>query len=426
MTPELTELTARRLGPIRRYFVQHPIAMDLLVMAWFGVPAILTLLVGMPTGIGEAEGAAAVQGVVALVAVVLGTAALWWRRRRPLLVLTVLTVLGVVVVMVTAQTVGFDLAVGLGVYAVAVSRSPAAAWMAAALSVLLLGGAQVLVQAPEDLSTFPPSAGSPSDWDVFRVTSAAFIVVWALVALAIGFAVRNRRAHIQGLVDRANQLALERDQGEQLAVAAERARIAREMHDVVAHSLSVMITLADGAQAIIDTSPERARAAMDDVAETGRTALGDMRRVLGALRDDDGDAGARLEPQPTDGLAELVDRFRAAGLAVELTTSGDPLPTDAGLRLAVYRIVQEALTNVLRYAPLANRIQASVARSSDGVVVEVTNTGGQPGAAQPQGTGQGLIGMRERVAVFGGTLEAGPTPSGWRVRAVLPWREGVA
>lgn len=405
--------------------MRYPVAMDLLVMAWFGVPAMLTLLVGVPLGIGEAEGAAAVDGIVSLVAVVLGTAALWWRRRRPLLVLAVLTVLGVVVVWVTSQPVGFDLAVALGVYAVAASRPPPTAWIAAGLAVLLLGGSQVLVEAPQDLSSFPPSAGSPSDWDVFRVTSSAFIVVWSLVALAIGFAVRNRRAHIQGLVDRANQLALERDQREQLAVAAERGRIAREMHDVVAHSLSVMITLADGAQAIIDTSPERARAAMDDVAETGRSALGDMRRVLGALRDDDGGASARLEPQPTDGLSELVDRFRAAGLAVELTTAGAPLPADAGLRLAVYRIVQEALTNVLRYAPLATRIEVSVTRSADGVAVEVTNTGGGP-AGRAQGGGMGLIGMRERVAVFGGTIEAGPTPSGWRVRAVLPWREGVA
>ncbi|ACQ79311.1 histidine kinase [Beutenbergia cavernae DSM 12333] len=412
--PEFTELNARRLGPVRRYFVRHPVAMDLLVMAWFGIPSFLTVVLvpeGTPRGV-----------VVGAIASVLATAALWFRRRRPLATLAVVTVLGVVTTVAMSQTAGFELAVALGVYAVAASRPAHVAWLALGASVATLGTTQVLVDAPTNLEAVAAASPDPTDWDVFRVTSVTAIVLWAVIALAIGIGVRNRRLHIGALIDRANQLALERDQREQLAVAAERARIAREMHDVVAHSLSVMITLADGAQAILEKSPDRARTAMDDVAETGRSALGDMRRVLGALRDDEA-TGAMLEPQPTEGIGELVDRFRAAGLPVHLTTSGVALPADAGLRLAVYRILQEALTNVLRYAPLAPWIEAAVATTPDGVVVRVSNGGGSIPGEGRQGSGKGLIGMRERVAVFGGSIEAGPTLSGWQVRALLPWRE---
>jgi signal transduction histidine kinase len=254
------------------------------------------------------------------------------------------------------------------------------------------------------------------------VTSLAFL---GLVAIAAGISVRNRRLHVTALVDRANALAVERDQGAQLAAAAERARIAREMHDVVAHSLSVMIALADGAGAAMERSPDRAREALEELSGTGRAALGDMRRVLGALRDPQ----APLDPQPGSvDLDHLIDRFRTAGVPVRWTRTGPPLPPDAGLQLAVYRIVQEALTNVLRHAPGTGRVDVVMVSTDGHVEITVTDSGGALGrggvaAGDSAGSGRGLIGMRERAAVYGGRVQAGPHDAGWRVHAVLSWDE---
>jgi signal transduction histidine kinase len=204
----------------------------------------------------------------------------------------------------------------------------------------------------------------------------------------------------------------------------ERNRIAREMHDVVAHSLTVMIALSDGAARALDRDPEKARAVLGELSRTGRAALADMRRVLGVLRADGGAVGR--EPTPA-GLQALVDGFRAAGLPVVLTQEGESLPDDAAFQLAVFRIVQESLTNVLRYARGVGRVDVLVARDGGHVRVRVENDGGAaPDGTQPDvGTGGGLAGMRERAAIFGGSLSAGPRPGGgWCVEAQLNWTEG--
>lgn len=265
------------------------------------------------------------------------------------------------------------------------------------------------------------------------VSLPAWSGVLALFIL-LGTNVRTGRLRLADLQRRTEQLALERDQREQLAASQERARIAREMHDVVAHSLSVMISLSDGALAALDRNPEAARRALTEAAETGRGALADTRRLLGVLRDDSpstGDAvlnpnGASSDsyaPQPTEvSLSTLVAQFQTAGLPVTFSETGPPLPDDAGLRLAVYRIVQEALTNVLRYAANSPSIYVRVARSYRDVTIVVENEA-SPGAAVSAGSGKGLIGMRERVAVYDGSIEAGPTPSGWRIRATMKWSE---
>ncbi|NTW42187.1 MAG: hypothetical protein HGA44_20300 [Cellulomonadaceae bacterium] len=234
---------------------------------------------------------------------------------------------------------------------------------------------------------------------------------------------RNRRLHVAELVARGNALARDRDQQALLARAAERTRIAREMHDVVAHSLSVMIALADGAGAALDRAPDRSRAALDELSATGRTALADMRRVLGVLHEPD----APLQPQPgSDDLGELVERFRATGLPVRTAGLACPLPADTGLQLAVYRIVQESLTNALRYAPATALVDVTISRSPSSVEVVVTDTGAGALVVDQGGAGHGLVGMRERVEVYGGTVTAGPWRGGWRVHAVLPWQEGGA
>ena len=407
-----TELHARRLGPVRRWFIRHPVAMDVVVMAWFAVPGVVGVLLGL-------DETASRGGALAFVG--LGTAALAFRRRAPVVTVAVVGVLGVASLAVIRSSLGFDLAAALALYAVAVCRPPRTTWLtAAALTLGLVAGVWVWEQ-PYDTSFAvganpPPTA--PGESTDLRVGSMTSVVVLMLAAIAIGTGVRNRRLHVAELVDRANALARDRDQQAELARASERARIAREMHDVVAHSLSVMIALADGAGAAIDRSPDRARTALGELSATGRSALTDMRRVLGVLADD-----APLEPQPAGhDLAGVVERFRTAGVRVRTRGLSTELPPDTALQLAVFRIVTEALTNALRHAPGA-QVDVTLRRAPDGVEITVVDDGGTRPPGDLVGAGRGLIGMGERAAVHGGTVDAGPHDGGWRVRAVLPWRE---
>lgn len=244
-----------------------------------------------------------------------------------------------------------------------------------------------------------------------------------LVAL-VGLNVRSRRQRIDALAERNRQLSLERDMREQLAVSAERTRIAREMHDVVAHSLSVMVTLAEGASAVMTTHPDRAHHALDELASVGRSSLADARRLVGVLRDEPGptaasdratQAGNLLEPQPqAENIDELVERFRGAGLPVRYTHAGPPLPGDALLQLAVYRIVQEGLTNVLRHAPGSPAIDVEVLHVPGTVRITVDNeTGTRPPTMT--GSGRGLVGVRERAAAYDGVVDVGPSRDGWHL-----------
>ena len=241
----------------------------------------------------------------------------------------------------------------------------------------------------------------------------------------LGLTVSTRRAYLAELEERARRLERERDQQAQLAVATERARIAREMHDIVAHNLAVMIALADGAAFTATVAPDRAAATMQQVSETGRQALAEMRRLLGLLRGGEPpQARSGLAPQPgLDDIDELVDQVRAAGVRVELTREGVAGAWSPGAGLAVYRIVQEALTNTLKHAGPKASAQVRLCYTAAGVDVEVTDDGArrpaQPAAAIAAG-GQGLAGMIERAASYGGEVEAGPCPgTGWRVRARL-------
>jgi signal transduction histidine kinase len=250
-----------------------------------------------------------------------------------------------------------------------------------------------------------------------------------IAAAVLGVSIRQRRALLASLQERAARLEFERDQEGRLGAAAERARIAREMHDIVSHNLTVMIGLADGATYALDASPEAAGAAMRRVSATGRQALGEMRRLLGVLRDEP--ASEPFEPQPgLDRLDELLARVEAAGVPVSIEIVGDPHELSRGVQLAVFRVAQEALTNTLKHAVRPATARLSLRITGGQVELVVTDTGGarapsQPvagsapaGAALPSGTagGRGLRGMRERAAAYGGTLEAGPVADGgWRV-----------
>jgi signal transduction histidine kinase len=233
---------------------------------------------------------------------------------------------------------------------------------------------------------------------------------------------RARRAAIEALQDRARRLEVERDQQAQLAAAAERARIAREMHDIVAHSLTVIVAQADGGRYAAAADPAAAQQALAAIAATGRAALRDVRGLLGVLRTGpDADPSGATAPLP--GLADLDDLvagLRAGGLRVDLSRSGAPRPVPQGLGLALYRIAQEALTNVLKHAGPGPSVQVSVQWLPDRVALEVVDDG-RGAAAAGDGRGQGLAGLGERAALFGGQLQAGPRAGGgFGVRAVLP------
>jgi signal transduction histidine kinase len=402
-TLPFTVQSAQRAGPVRRFFRRHPAAMDAVVVAWFAVPSLGVAVLDPQPG----------RPVAPTVALVLaGGAALALRRRAPVVVALVLAVLASATMVVAAALTGFDFALAFGLYAVASLRPARVAWPTAGVAVAIVSGTILLIGDPTVLVEDAPL--SPEA----RWAEVTGLLVVVLLAMAVGISVRNRRLHLTDLVERANALARERDRQAQLALAEERTRIAREMHDVVAHSVSVMIALADGAAAALERSPDRSRAALDELSGTGRSALADMRRILGVLQDD----GAPLAPQPgAVDLDALVERFRTAGLPVRTTGLATPLPADAGLQLAVFRIVQESLTNALRHAPGTEAVDLTVQVSDASTVVEVTDHGPTVPGGETGGAGQGLVGMRERAAVYGGSVEAGPHGPGWRVRAVLPW-----
>lgn len=240
------------------------------------------------------------------------------------------------------------------------------------------------------------------------------------LAWLIGDNLRVRRAYTRELEERAAALELEREEKALAAVTEERTRIARELHDVVAHYVSVMVVQAAGARRVVDKDPESAKHALEAVEGAGRTALAEMRRMLAVLRADDSGMG----PQPSLGEVDrLIQHVRDAGLPVELVIEGDACCLPAGMDLAGYRIVQEALTNTVKHGGKATA-KVIVRYLEDTLEIEVLDDGrgaAAPLLAGPGGGGHGLVGMKERVQLFGGVLEAGPIlPGGYRVFARMP------
>jgi signal transduction histidine kinase len=259
---------------------------------------------------------------------------------------------------------------------------------------------------------------------------ALFLALCMITApAALGIAVRLRRAQLDTLRERAAQLEVERDQRSRLATATERTRIAREMHDVVGHNLSVMITLADGGAYASTVQASRGTEALQLIGEVGRRALNDLRRVLGRLREQG--ESAEWAPQPDIvAIGPLCDQIRAAGPEVGYRTSGDVDAVDRGVQLAAYRIVQEAFTNSLRYAGPQTSIELALRVDDDRLSLTVHDSGpADAGYVPPPAPhdGQGLIGMHERAAICNGTAVAGPDPrGGWTVTATLYLPEAPA
>jgi len=258
-----------------------------------------------------------------------------------------------------------------------------------------------------------------------RITQAAVLFGGtSLIAWVLGDSMRYRRGYYAALEDRAARLERERHAQAKIAAAAERARIARELHDVIAHHVSVMVVQADGAGYALRTDPDTTETALKAIASTGRQALTEMRRLLGVLRT----AGDQAELAPVPGLGELrelLDQARAAGLAVTYTLSGTPRELPEGAELAAYRVVQESLTNTRKHAGLAAAAAVTLRYEPAGLTVEVTDDG--MATPSTEGAGHGLAGMRERIEMYGGTVQAGPLPGGgFRVLAHLPCQQVVS
>ena len=262
----------------------------------------------------------------------------------------------------------------------------------------------------------------PDWWQATAVVLTALAFCWLL-----GEFVGARRAYQSEVEQRLRLLETERDNQARIAVAEERARIARELHDVVAHAVSVMVVHADGAAYALHSNPELAERAVRTISSTGRDALTELRRLLGVLRAEE-EAGDRTPQPSTDSLNDLADRIRLVGLPVRLNLDGELDGLPAGIGLGIYRIVQEALTNILKHAGAGASAEVKVARNGNRVELDVTDDGfGTPRELVGVSGGNGLIGMRERANVFGGTLDAGPRPGGgWHVHAVLPIQGNMA
>jgi signal transduction histidine kinase len=252
--------------------------------------------------------------------------------------------------------------------------------------------------------------------------------VWLVAAWGTGRVVRGMRRKTRELEAANAELAAHREIAAEAAVAVERGRIARELHDVIAHNVSMMVVQAGAAARVLDADEPQVRAALDTIADTGRQTVDEMRSLLGILRSG---AGERADRAPQPGLADLAtlaDGLRRSGIAVDWRVEGEPQPLPRSLDLSAYRIVQEALTNSLKHSRGA-RAQVVVRYAEGSLGLEISDSGGARNGHAPVPTstvgGHGIVGMRERVALFGGELTALPTPDGFRVSATLPLPSGA-
>ncbi|MFJ9079089.1 sensor histidine kinase [Streptomyces sp. NPDC102278] len=283
-----------------------------------------------------------------------------------------------------------------------------------------------LTASPLYFLRFHVDRGATTD----NVIGTLFAVVPFALAWVLGDSVRTRRAYYAQLVERNQRLEKEREAQAKAAVTTERARIARELHDVVAHNVSVMVVQADGAAYVMDVAPEQAKEALQTISGTGRQALAEMRRLLGVLRTGEPQESEDYVPQPdVEQIEVLVEQVRAAGLTVDFEVEGSPRRLPSGVELTAYRIVQEALTNTRKHGGPEASASVRLVYFDDGLGLLVEDDG--RGAAHElyedggaDGAGHGLIGMRERIGMVGGTLDAGPRPGGgFRISALLPLKK---
>jgi signal transduction histidine kinase len=399
VTEPLTEYVQRVTRRVRAFDRRHPLLWDLHLTGFWVTAALIDYLGDGWRNI--ARDTDLPGGLVLALSLGLSVPLLW-RRSHPRTVLLALIPFTLANAW-SGAVLQAALLQMLVVFHIALRRPHRSLWWAVAV-----------VLAPVVVTAVRHPQGSP-DQDVLPA------LLSFVSAAAIGITVRTRRNHTEALEDRAHRLEIERDQQARLSAAAERARIAREMHDIIGHNLSVITGLADGGRYAARKSPDRAADALNAISTTSRQALTELRRLLDVLREEE-EQEAALSPQPAlADLDHLIEGVRGAGLPVRTTVHGTPtLPP--GRQLTVYRVVQEALTNTLKHAgPDATSTIEMSYGDGGAVTVTVTDTGR---GGEPNGTdGRGLPGMRERTSLYGGTLEAGPRPHperGWRVSLHLP------
>ncbi|MEZ0074009.1 signal transduction histidine kinase [Planotetraspora sp. GP83] len=326
---------------------------------------------------------------------------LLWRRNRPREVFAVVALVCFAQWVADVTLLPADFAVMIAMYGVAARCT--ARWAVAAGLVAEFGLLLAVLR-----------------WDFSQLDAFPSMSVFVIAIWLAGIYANTRRRYVESLVERAERAERERDQQARIAAAAERARIARELHDVVAHNVSVMVVQADGAGFAIDSDPEQARRAVQAISTTGRQALAEMRRLVGVLRQDAA-GGEEYAPQP--GVAQLGDLVRQvsdSGLPIGFTVSGTPCALPEGEQLAIYRIVQEALTNTLKHGGPGVRAEVDVHYGRGEIVLRVADDGRGASAPWVEG-GHGLVGMRERASMYGGTVEAAPrTGGGFQVVARIP------
>ncbi|MFF4763935.1 sensor histidine kinase [Streptomyces sp. NPDC001292] len=336
------------------------------------------------------------------------------RRRMPEKMLVLAGAAGLAQLVFDVETMAADFAMLVIIYTVA---TIGARW---ASRFALTGG---LCAATLAQMRWPQhDAGALGNVAITVFQTVPFALAWVL-----GDSMRTRRAYFAQLEERAARLEKEREAQSKVAVAAERARIARELHDVVAHNVSVMVVQADGAAYVLDAAPDQAKKALETISSTGRQALAEMRRLLGVLRTGEHQESGEYVPQPdVDQIEELVEQCRGSGLPVDFRIEGTPRPLPSGVELTAYRIVQEALTNTRKHGGPNAGASVRLVYFDDGLGLLVEDDGkGAPHELYEEGgadgRGHGLIGMRERVGMVGGTLDAGPRPGGgFRISALLP------
>lgn len=336
------------------------------------------------------------------------------RRRHPEAMLLVACATGLGQLVLDVGTTLADFAMLVITYTVAAIGARWASRLALAVSLVAATFAQI--RWPVEHSSF---AG--------QIAIVVFQTVPFALAWVLGDSMRTRRAYFAQLEERAARLEKEREAQSKVAVAAERARIARELHDVVAHNVSVMVVQADGAAYVLDAAPDQAKNALETISSTGRQALAEMRRLLGVLRTGEHQESGEYVPQPdVEQIDDLIEKCRSSGLPVDFKVEGTPRPLPSGVELTAYRIVQEALTNTRKHGGPDAGASVRLVYFDDGLGLLVEDDGkGAPHELYEEGgadgRGHGLIGMRERVGMVGGTLDAGPRPGGgFRISALLP------
>lgn len=400
------EITSKRRGKLRRYLRGHP---RFVVVGTSAIYLFFSLLFFIPATYVEEFSTVTMLLLTIVVAVVLLA-----RNKAPMTVLVLIFALDCAGMLIGGERSNYSgLGMVIALYSVGTNysgkRSIPLAILAAAFQLLLLvvmGYPQTDGVVFEDGTSLEDMGGRA----VFIGITGAMLGTFYLTATIIGLNVRNARIHEAELNHWASQVS-------SLAQVKERNRIAREMHDVVAHSLSVMIALSDGARVVGRKDSARAEQVLSELSATGRTALADMRRMLGVLRNTE---GVELAPQPTSSsMGQLLEGFKTAGLPLNYSYVGEPLPEDATFKLTVYRIVQESLTNSLRYAQNVSAVSVRLVREQCQLRIEVVDNG-QGNLQRSAGSGQGLRGMRERAALYGGTVHAGPAATGgWIVKVSL-------